>query len=181
MALADFSNLVGGVPVARSDLAQIFARHAIEPVDGCAVVASGARAVRKMASSRIPSRVRNGHAGAVQPSSISPRNHSSRMCWSREKMVSTPSTTGRWWRSRSQSSEARIALRVGQGVVVADQDDSGVGYFAADIAGGENLLVGAVGLAKIAKILASGGGIDGANLTLDAGNSVELGGTAPRS
>jgi hypothetical protein len=66
-------------------------------------------------------------------------------------------------------------------VVVADQNDSGFGDFAANVAGGENLLIGAVGLAKIAKILASRGGIDGANLTLNAGNSVELSGTAPRS
>ena len=74
-----------------------------------------------------------------------------------------------------------IALRVRQGVVVADQNDSGFGDFVADIARGENLLVGVVGLAKVAKILARGGGINGADLTLDAGDRVELSGTAPRS
>ncbi|MGD0600174.1 MAG: hypothetical protein ABR988_10140 [Terriglobales bacterium] len=51
-------------------------------------------------------------------------------------------------------------------MVVADQNDSSVGDLVADIAGGENLLVGAVGLAKVAEIFASGGGINGANLTL---------------
>ena len=66
-------------------------------------------------------------------------------------------------------------------MVVADQNDSGPGDLAADIAGGENFLVGAVGLAEVAEIFASGGGINGANLTLDAGDGVELGGTAPRS
>src|ERR1017187_2413481 len=107
-------------------------------------------------------------------SAISARNHSSRMCWLREKMVSTPSNAG-------IVLVGEIALRVGQGMVVADQNDSSVGDLVADIAGGENLLVGAVGLAKVAEIFASGGGINGANLTLDAGEGVELGGTAPRS
>jgi len=74
-----------------------------------------------------------------------------------------------------------MALRVGQGVIVADQNDSGFGDFVADIARGENFLVGAVSLAKVAKIFASGGGINGANLTLDAGDGVELGGAAPRA
>src|SRR5271168_585700 len=43
MAAADIGNLVGGVTVARSDFAQIFARHAIESVDGCAMVARGGK------------------------------------------------------------------------------------------------------------------------------------------
>src|ERR1019366_8209576 len=41
MAPAEFGNLVGGVAVTSSDFAQIFARHAIEPVGGGAVVAGG--------------------------------------------------------------------------------------------------------------------------------------------
>ena len=41
MAAANFGNLVGGVAVTGSDFAQIFARHAIEPVDGGAAVAGG--------------------------------------------------------------------------------------------------------------------------------------------
>src|ERR1700687_4121633 len=41
MAAAEIGKLVGGVPVTSSDFAQIFARHAIEPVDGGAVVAGG--------------------------------------------------------------------------------------------------------------------------------------------
>src|SRR5580700_1660472 len=41
MMLANFGNFFGGVAVARSDFAQIFARHAIESVDGCAMIARG--------------------------------------------------------------------------------------------------------------------------------------------
>ncbi len=41
MTLAEFGNFVGGVTVTSSDLAQIFARHAIEPIDGGAAVARG--------------------------------------------------------------------------------------------------------------------------------------------
>jgi hypothetical protein len=72
-----------------------------------------------------------------------------------------------------------IALRAGQGVVVADQNDSSFGDFVADSARGENFFIGAVSLAKVAKIFAPGGGINGADLTLDAGDGVELSGTAP--
>src|SRR5271163_269301 len=75
----------------------------------------------------------------------------------------------------------QIALRVGQRVVVANQNDSGAGDFVADIAWGENLLVGAISIAKIAKILAPESRIDGANFTLNAGDSVKLGDAAPRS
>src|SRR5580693_1735950 len=39
MTLADFGNLGGGMTVAGADLAQVFARHAIEAVNGIAVVA----------------------------------------------------------------------------------------------------------------------------------------------
>jgi hypothetical protein len=66
-------------------------------------------------------------------------------------------------------------------MVVADQYDSGAADFMAHIARSENFLVGAVGLAKVAEIFASGHRIDSTNLTLNAGDSVELGGTAPRS
>ncbi len=41
MALADFGNLGGGVTVAGADLAQIFARHAVETIDGFRVIARG--------------------------------------------------------------------------------------------------------------------------------------------
>jgi len=41
MLAAEFGNLVGGVAVPGSYLSQIFAGHAIEPVDGCAAVAGG--------------------------------------------------------------------------------------------------------------------------------------------
>ena len=41
MALAEFGDFAGGVPVARADLAQILARHAIETIDGSAMFAGG--------------------------------------------------------------------------------------------------------------------------------------------
>ena len=75
----------------------------------------------------------------------------------------------------------QVALRIGQGMVVAHQNDSGFGDFVADVAGGNDLFVRAVGFAKVAQILTPRRGVNGANLALDAGNGVELGGTAPRS
>src|SRR5260370_1442271 len=47
MTLAELGYLVGGVAVAGSDLAQIFAGHAIEPVDGGALVAGGGKQLVK--------------------------------------------------------------------------------------------------------------------------------------
>ncbi len=41
MAVAEIGNLVCGVAVTSSDFAEIFARHAIEPVDGGAMVPGG--------------------------------------------------------------------------------------------------------------------------------------------
>jgi hypothetical protein len=76
---------------------------------------------------------------------------------------------------------SQVALRIGQSVIVADQNDSGFGDFAPDIIGIQNFLIGAIGVAKVAEIFASAGRINGANLTLDARYGVELSGTAPRS
>src|SRR4030088_105114 len=39
--VAKLGNLVGGMAIAGSDFAQVFARHAIKPIDGGAVVAGG--------------------------------------------------------------------------------------------------------------------------------------------
>jgi hypothetical protein len=41
IAAAEFGNLVGGMAITGSDLAQVFARHAIKTVDGGAMVAGG--------------------------------------------------------------------------------------------------------------------------------------------
>src|SRR5208282_1529161 len=75
----------------------------------------------------------------------------------------------------------QVALRVRQRVVIAYQNRSGFGNLLTDVGRGNHSLVRKVGLAKIAKILASGSGIDRSNLTLDAGKGVPLSRTAPRS
>ena len=41
MALPDLGQFVDGMAIARADLAQIFARHAIQPIDGVGVLARG--------------------------------------------------------------------------------------------------------------------------------------------
>src|SRR5580692_10199165 len=70
----------------------------------------------------------------------------------------------------------QIALRIGQGMVIADEDDSRSGNFTANVVEADNSLVRGVSVAKIAKVFASGGRVDGTNLTLDAGDGVELSG-----
>jgi len=47
MAAAELGNLVGGVAITGSDLAQVFARHAIQPVDGGATVTGGGEQFEK--------------------------------------------------------------------------------------------------------------------------------------
>ena len=73
---------------------------------------------------------------------------------------------------------SQVALRVRQGVVIADQNDSGFGYFMSNIVQGKNFLVGAIGVTKVAQVFTSGGAINGANLSLHAGDGVELSGAA---
>ena len=73
------------------------------------------------------------------------------------------------------------ALGVGQGVIVSDQNGGGGGDGAVNVTGGEDFLVRAIGVAKVAQVLAAAGRVGGANLALHASDSVELGCTAPRS
>ena len=66
-------------------------------------------------------------------------------------------------------------------MVVADEHDSGFDNFLAYLIGREDPLVGAVGIAEVAKIFASDCGIVGANFAFHAGKRVELSYAAPRS
>src|ERR1035441_8908957 len=179
MPAAEFGNLVGGVAVTGANFAQIFARHAIKAIDGCAVVAGGGEQFVKRSPVVSPVEFETdalaqfvfGNLGAepfVENMLVAGKNGFDSQHY------------GALVEFRIAEDRGEIALRVGQGVVVSDQNDSSVGDLVADIAGGENLLVGAVSLAKVAEIFASGGGINGANLTLDAGGGGALGGTAQR-
>src|ERR1035441_5275448 len=180
MAAAKFRNLVGGVPVARPDFTHIFARHAIEPVDRGAVVPGSRKQFVKWSPLVSPVEFKAYALAQLVLVNFAAQPFFENVLIAGENSFHSQHD-GALVQFGFTEQRRQVALRVGQGVVVADQNDSSFGDFVAHIARGQNSLVGAVGLAKVAKILASGGGIDGANLTLDAGAGVELGGTATRS
>src|SRR5208337_1883925 len=180
MLAAKVGNLVGGMAVAGPDLAQIFAGNAIEPVDGCALVAGGGEQFVKCQPVVSPVKI---EANALAQFMFI--NLASEPFVENVLIAGKNCFQSQHYRALVEFGVAKergqIALRVGQGVVVADQNGSGLGNFVADVAGSENVLVGAISFVKIAQILASGRGVNGANLTHDAGGGVALGGTAPRS
>src|SRR5208282_6106546 len=180
MAAAEFGDFVGGVPVSRSNFAQVLARHAIEAVSGGTIIAGGGEQFVKRSPVVSPvefetdalaelSLVNLTAKPLVQNVLVAGKN-----CFHSEHNRAVMA-------AQVAKQRGKIALGIGQRMVVADQNNSGPGNFAADIARRDHFLVAAVGLAKVAQILASGGRIDGADLTLDAGNSVKLSGAAPRS
>src|SRR5260370_1270665 len=178
MTRAEPGYLVGGVAVARSDLAQIFAGHAIETVDGGAVVAGGGKQLVKWSPIVAPVEVEPDALAQLVFVNLAASPFVENVVVGRKNGFDSQHYMALAEFGIAEE-RCQIALRVGQGMVVADQNDSGFGDFATHIARGENFLVGAVGLAKVAKILAPAGRIDGANLTLDGGDGGELGGTAP--
>ena len=180
MAAAEVGNLVGGVPVTSSDFAQILARHAIEPVDGSAVIAGGGEQFVKWSPFVSPVEFETDTLAEFIFINLAAEPFVENVLVAGENGFDSQHY-GALVKFGIAKERGWIALRVGEGVVIADQNDSSLGDFLADIARCENSFIGAVGLAKVAKILASGGGINGPDLTLDAGDGVELSGTAPRS
>ena len=180
MVAAEFGNLVGGMAIPGSDLAQIFARHAIETVDGGAVVAGGGEQFVKCRPVVSPVEIKTDALAQFIFINLAAKPFVENVLVAGENGFHSQHY-GALVEFGIAQERGQITLRVGQGVIVADQNGSGFGDFVADIARGENFLVGAVSLAKVAQILASGRGINGANFTHDAGDGVALGGTAPRS
>ena len=178
MVEAQFGDLVSGVPVTSSDFAQIFARHAIESVDPCAMVAGGGEQFVEWTP--VVSPVEFEADALAQFVFV---NLAADPFVKNVLVAGKNGFDSQHYRTLVEFEIAKergqVALRGGQGMIVADQNGSGPGDFAADIARAKNFLVGAVGFAKVAKIFTSGGGIDGANFTLHTGDGMELSRAAP--
>ena len=140
MPVAYFGNLVGGVAVAGSDIAQVFARHAIESVDRARPHRGRQRAVRKMGPSRIPSQGRSGCAGGVRLVNLSAQPLVENVLVAGKNRFHSEHERA-LVQSRVPQERSKIALRVGQGVVVADQARMPASAISsADLVGGEDFL-----------------------------------------
>src|ERR1700675_609322 len=132
IAAAELGNLFGGVAVAGSDLAQVFARHAIKPVDGGVAIAGGGEQFVKW--SPFVSPVEFETNALAQFGFVN---------FAAEPFVENVLVTGKnSFDSQHDGAPAefeiaeersQIALRVGQGVIVANQNDSRFGDFVPDI------------------------------------------------
>src|ERR1039458_5152478 len=155
MAAAEFGDPVGSVAIAGPDFAQIFARHAIQAIDGCAVVAGGGEQFVKWRPVVSPVEFETDALAQLVFRNLGAEPFVENVLVAGKNGFDSQHY-GALVEFRIAEDRGEIALRVGQGVVVTDQNDSSVGDLVADIAGGENLLVGAVSLAKVAEIFASG-------------------------
>src|SRR6266478_3780234 len=125
MAVAEIGNLVGGVPVTSSDFAEIFARHAIEPVDGGAVVAGGGEQFVKWSPFVSPVELEADALAQFVFTNFAAEPFVENVLVAGENGFDSQHY-GALVKFGIAKERSWIALRVGQGVVVADQNDSGL-------------------------------------------------------
>jgi hypothetical protein len=168
------------VPIASADLTEIFARHAIEPVNESVTVAGGREQFVKWSPVISPIEFETNALPQFGFVNLAARPFVQDVLVAGKNRFHAEHD---WPLSKFRAAEQRGygALRVGQGMIVTDQNDSSGGNGSVNIAWRKYFFVGAVRLAKIAQVFASAGGIRGANFAFDAGDSVELGSITPRS
>ncbi len=175
MAFADFGDLGGGVTVAGADLAQIFARHAIESVDGFGVIARGDQQFVKWGPVVSPVEVEAdalaefAFVDFAAPPLVENVLVAGENGFDSEHDGAVPG-------QRALLDQRRgIALRSGQRVVIADEDDVGGVHSVVNLLGIENGVVAAKNLVEFAKIFAAVVGILGADFALHSRQRVQLG------
>src|SRR4029077_9808975 len=134
MAAAKFGNLVGGMAVAGSDLAQVFARHAIKPVDGGAVVAGGGEQFVKWSPFVSPVEFETDALAQLAFVDFAPEPFVENMLVAGKNSFDSQHY-GAPVEFEIAQERSQIALRIGQGVIVADQNDSRFRDFAPDTIG----------------------------------------------
>ena len=125
MALANLGNLGRGMTIAGADFAQIFARHAIETVDGLAMVARGDQQFVKRSPVVSPVEI---EADALPQFVLV--NFAAPPFFENVLVAGEDGFDSKHHRAISSQGalldqRCGIALRGGQSVVVADQDDVG--------------------------------------------------------
>src|SRR5258708_25255711 len=134
MAASQIGNLVGSVPVTSSDFAQIFARHAIEPVDGGAVVAGSGEQFVKWSPFVSPVEFETDALAQFGFVNFAALPFVENMLVAGKNRFHS-----QYYRSPVEfeiaEERSQITLRVGQSMIVADQNDSSLGDFAPDTIG----------------------------------------------
>jgi hypothetical protein len=177
MRATELGNFISGVAIASSDFAQVFARHAIESIGGCSTITCSGEQFVKWKPIISPVDVEADALAKLNFINLAARPLVENVLVARENGFDSQDD-GALAELEIAKQRRQIALRIGQGMVIADEDDSRSGNFTANVVEADNSLVRGVSVAKIAKVFASGGRVDGTNLTLDAGDGVELSGAA---
>ncbi len=182
MALANLANLGGGVAVAGPDLAQIFARHAVETVKRLGMIAGGDQQFVERRPVVSPIEVESDPlAEFVLVNVAAPPFVENMLIASKDGFNAKDD----WPITREGAlldQRCGITLRGRQRVVVADQDHVGRTQGALNfLLGIENRIVVAECLVELAKISATVVRILGADFALHSRQRVQLGCTAAGS
>ncbi len=172
VTLAKFRNLGRGVPVACTDLAQIFARHAVEAVYGFRVIARGGEQFVKGAPIVSPVEVKAdtlAKFGLVN--FAAPPFVEDVLVAGKDGFNSQNHGTVSGERALLDQ-RCSMALRGGQRVIVPDEDDVGGVESTLNLLGIQDGVVAAVCFVELAKIFATAVRILGANFALDSGLAI---------
>src|SRR3981081_1801429 len=116
-------NLVGGMAIAGSDLAQVFARHAIKAVDGGAAFAGGGEQFVKWSPVVSPVEFEPDALAKIAFVNFAAEPFVENML-----VAGKNSLDSQHYRTPVEfeiaEERSQIALRIGQGVIIADQNDS---------------------------------------------------------
>ena len=174
MALADFGDLGGGMAVAGADLAQIFARHAVQAVDRFGMIARGDQQFVKWGPVVSPIEVEADALAEfalvdfAAPPFVENVLVASENGFDSEHHGAIPS------QRPLLNQRCGVALRGGQRVVVADQDDIGGAQSFLHLLGIEQRIVAAKCLVEFAKIFSAVVRILGADFALHSRQRVQL-------
>ena len=178
MAFADFRDFGGGVAVARSNLAQVFARHAVQAVEGFSVIARGNQQVVKGCPIVSPVKVEpDALAKFVLVDFAAPPFIEDVLVASEDRFDAEHdgAVAGQ---GALLEQRGGVALGRGQGVVVADKNYIGLSESGLNLFGVQQRVVIAKSLIKLAKIFTAAVRILGADFTLHSGQRVPFGGAA---
>ena len=174
MALADFGKLRGGVTVARANLAQIFAGHAIEAINGLTVVAGGDQQFVERLPIVSPIEIEaDALAEFAFINLTAPPLFEDVLIAGKDGFHSQHN---RAIPHQSALLEQRccIALRAGQSVVVTDQNHVGGVQSILNLLRVENRIVAAEGLVELAQIFTAAVRVLRTDFALDSRQRVKL-------
>ena len=181
MTLADLGNLGRGVTIAGADLPQVFAGHAIEAVDGLAVIAGSDQQFVERSPIVTPIKIEADALAQFVLIDFAAPPFFENVLIAGEDGFDSEHDRAISGQSALLEERCGIALGNGQGMVVADQDDVGGVQSILNLLGVEKRIVAAEGLAELTKIFSAAVRILGADFTLHSSQRMELSGAASGS